>query len=576
MPKVDKNGGDSGGKNRKKASQLAPREKKPEDPVPVKERKVLYPELEEERCVGEDAITVEQMKALLGWTEETEQVKFGDRYLVVDRNGKKIRCENNLTNRPLYMSVVDALVQEHLNRRWRYNGEPIIVGRYGSILNGQHCGVSLIFAEQERLIDAQRPSPLWKKNWPEPVTMEKLVAFGIDEVDDVVNTMDTCKPRSLADVIYRCAYFAGSSPNERKKLARMLDHAVRLLWHRLGITHDAFAPRRTHAEALDFVARHEKHFLRFVRHVFEEDADGHISDRVSPGYAAGMGFLMAASASEPKPYRAGDPPNENLLDWSNLDKAEDFWTTLASKDSSELGPVRVLLKELDAADNITGGRDNKLAVLCRAWQVFVGGRMPSRAVDFDDLWTAPDATGFRRLIEVPTVGGIDLGDPDASGGEEPEGSDPTLEEIENGKEEVYLDREKREPRAEKPKAKAAAPDHTEPQTLEEQLDALKEANENRLLVFRLTKGYKVYGNDAKDVAVVLKTSMLRESGTTTVRIADDKIVEAVAKLRSTGRRVSICEQVGRETVVTPAEDWKPGGRDLLPTAEPKKGSKRPK
>src|SRR6202012_885566 len=100
------------------------------------------------------------------------------------------------------MPGVDKLIQEMLNLRWEYNGEPIIIGATGQVLNGQHTLVALILAEQDRKKDKK-----WTENWPEEMQVAKDIVFGVSESDKVVDSMDTCIPRSLNDVMWRKDYF---------------------------------------------------------------------------------------------------------------------------------------------------------------------------------------------------------------------------------------------------------------------------------------------------------------------------------------------------------------------------------
>src|SRR5262245_23709034 len=114
-------------------------------------RPILYPEVTVRMCLGENPLTVEQARQLLGWEEETAGVQFGPRHLVeVSRLvGRKIRCSNNINNRPIYKSDIESLQQEILRKRWRLNGETIIIGQSGLVLNGQHTLLGLILAEME-------------------------------------------------------------------------------------------------------------------------------------------------------------------------------------------------------------------------------------------------------------------------------------------------------------------------------------------------------------------------------------------------------------------------------------------
>lgn len=385
-------------------------------------RNVIYPDLVAMICNGDKAITVDQAKALLGWHEEDDKVKFGGDYLLTDIKGTKIRCLNNVTNRPYYNGVADTLKQEHLQRRWRFNGEPIIIGRTGLILNGQHTLISLILAAQTWAMDDH-----WKGNWPTEPTLEKLIVYGVDEGDDTVNTMDTCKPRSLADVIYRSAYFAGKTPADRRACARMTDYAIRLLWNRTGVGLDAFAPRRTHSEALDFIGRHER-LLQAVAHIYEENQprkneDGTkgaapISEYLSAGYASALLYLMGCSRSDAATYHAVSPaPHESVLDWSLWDKASDFWVLFAQA-SPVMHEVRMALGALtDPDEGGEGSMAEKLATLAKAWAVFATDkeyRKPGKGDDVSpDLkleYTPKNDEGIRSLKNPPTFGGIDMGD----------------------------------------------------------------------------------------------------------------------------------------------------------------------
>jgi len=385
-------------------------------------------------CIGADAITADQAKTLLGWSAETEQVRFGTDYLLKDYHGVKVRCLNNVHNRPLYTSVVQTLKQEILRKRWRFNGEPIIVGKNGSILNGQHTLVALVLADQE-----WRESECWKAYWEDAPVIEKMIVYGVGEADEVVNTMDTCKPRSLTDVIYRSEYFAHIGSKDRRACARMADYAVRLLWHRTGATLDAFAPRRTHSESLDFINRHPK-ILEAVAHIYQEDRGKPISKLIPAGYAAGLLYLMGCSDTDPSEYQDAQLPNESLLDWSRWPEACDFWVALQA--DPKLAAARKML--LMGREHGMSHQE-RWAVVVKAWHVFLKGR----TVSDSDLRLSYRETedGVRILDECPVVGGIDVGDPRLVDESLLPGKDPTPQEIEQRAKQV---REKRN--GQKPKA----------------------------------------------------------------------------------------------------------------------------
>ncbi len=424
---------------------------------------ILYPEVEIREAFGENALTVEQAKELLGWEEETEEVKFGSDYILTDETGKKIRCTNNAKNRPFYKSWCDQLAQEHLRKHWKLNGETVVIGKTGQVLSAQHRLISLILADQRRL---GKQAPHWEEYWSGPVTMDTLLVFGIAEDDATVNTLDTGKPRSLTDVIFRSAYFANLKVGDRREVSRMADYAIRMLWHRTGASKDAFNPYRTHAESLDFLARHEK-VLEAVKHIFEENSDDKISKFFSPGYAAAFMYLMGTSKTDGDTYRTSDHPSESDLDFKNWNKAEEFWTLFAGA-SDEVKEARYAIAALVNSETGKGGATPKerTAIICKAWTAFLAkGKIKESDVQ---LKFHTDDEGIRKLVEFPDVGGIDLGEQvevndedeevednssseneDESKEEEtpkkkPRGkkvADPTEEEIEAGKEEALKKRE---------------------------------------------------------------------------------------------------------------------------------------
>ncbi len=371
----------------------------------------------------------------------------------------KVWCRNNVTNRPLYLSRVAELQQEILQGRWRFNFEPIIIGKTGLILNGQHQAVALILAEEQRTLSAPNGAAHhWQevKGLTDPLTIDKLVCFGAEEDDETVNTMDTCKPRSLADVIYRSSYFKQFKLADRKTVSKMLDYAVRMMWERTGVKSDPFASRKTFSEALDFVLRHNK-MLEAVSHIFEEYGIASLSKKVtvnvdgkskeegpskvtvlkykincglmSPGYASALLYLMGTSASDGLrdtdgallDYKSAEPgPNESMLDFSHWDKAIEFWRRVSRipVDGLETDPefqaIREAFAKVSTVNPPVGIRlHDKIAVLSLAWQEFVAGNqitMDKIIPDFGE----PVQEGLnwvRNLLDPYSIGGIDLGNP---------------------------------------------------------------------------------------------------------------------------------------------------------------------
>lgn len=385
-------------------------------------------------------ITVEMARELLGWQEEQEDgPKFGDEYLLMTPEGKKVRCTNNVRNRPLYNDNYRSIKQEILNRRWEFNGEPIIIGKTGLVLNGQHTLIGLIMAEAERIADQNEDEPHWDKVWPEPITIQKLIVYGVDESDRVVDTMDTCKARTLSDVIYRSEFFKSSTAFERKVASRFLDHATKLLWQRLAIKKDPFAPIRTFSEALDFVSRHKK-LEKIVSFFLESVKDGEGEDDyrfhrialyLSPGYAAGMMFLMTASATDPSDYFEAKVSSQKQMDWTNEEKAYEFWTRLTDTTNTkdkEFVAVRKAIGSLEG-QGFTGFVPVS-GILAYAWEAFLDGRRLDKEPFTKDGFELPTrkrpSDGAKVLDLLPTFGPIDYGSQTQPRGED---DAPTPEEL---------------------------------------------------------------------------------------------------------------------------------------------------
>lgn len=416
---------------------------------PIAERKVLYPKIEVEQAVGKNAVTVERMKELLGW-EELEEKESGGVPELKQLCGKNVALRNNVKNRPLSTSWLLTLRQEHLQKRWRFNGETIVIGRTGMTMSGQHRGLSLILAEI-----ARQDKFHWKDALPEPLTMETLIVYGVPEDDDTFKTLNCGKPSTLDEVLFRSEVFEKFKPKDRRTCSRMTAYAIKLLWDRTGAKDDPFAPRRTHGESLDFLARHPR-LLRAVKHIYEEnkvqkDDDGKalpapIGRYVSPGYASAMLYLMGSSTSDVDKYGTADPPSEHLLDWENWDKATEFWTLLGAS-SSDMRPISNAIAALSNPDTGApgGSRDEKLGIVCQAWEQFVANNKLTAA----DLKLKRDEDG--QLVETYSVGGIDLGQPRRSEKKKEDGDDAAA--VEERKAQVKKEKDDKKAVQDKPRVR---------------------------------------------------------------------------------------------------------------------------
>jgi hypothetical protein len=410
-----------------------PATKKDQAKVQGEGREVIYPEIRAEVHDEKNPITVELAKSILGWTEEVEGETFKKGTFVDELEpfiSKRVRLINNVTNRPLYLQNIQNLRQEILNKRWRINGEPIIVGRTGLVLNGQHTLLSLILAEHELTKGDDKEH--WETLWPSECTIDKIIVYGIEETDNVVNTMDTCKPRTLSDVIYRTDFFKGKdlTGGQRRQLAKITEHAIRLLWDRTGAGLDAFSPRRTHAECLAYLENHKK-VLDCVKHVWQEDGDKEAIGRsITLGYASAIMYLMAASNTIGETYRELTTPNESGVNFDNLDKAKSFWVEFSMDSTKIKDDFKWLKKDIaalaDPDTGKTGSLQEKLCLFSKAWACWLAETPMDEAALKLEYKSKQD--GGLKLLDKADFGGIDITGADL-GSDDDDEPDLTPEEI---------------------------------------------------------------------------------------------------------------------------------------------------
>lgn len=396
-------------KDKKKAAKLLGAAGIKVEPKKTGEKKteIVYPDVKgtiRDSEHPDGSITADVAKALLGW--ETV-AKGGGESLLTDHEGNSIRCTNNMTNRPFGLGDCERLVQEILRKRWSgpsgngktVNGEIVIVGKTGTIISGQHRLIATVLAEQ-----------LWRKTpdkYPQWITepvLETFLALGIDESDEVVNTVDTGKGRSLADVIFRSEYFRDLSTGDRKTCARACEHAVRLLWERTGVE-NAFDIYRTHAEALAVLDNHRK-LCECIRHVTTENVENKIGKLIPLGYASALMYLMMTSKTDPKAYYEADVRDESLLDFSEEDAASEFWVNVA-QGQGKFKHLHDAFVELSIEAGDSGlSRNERQALIIKAW--LAGDSLKRSALDLE--YHVDKEDGTKRLAECPTVGGIDRGE----------------------------------------------------------------------------------------------------------------------------------------------------------------------
>ncbi len=404
-----------------------------------------YAKVEAKECLGKNALTVEKMKDLMGWTTDKKEAKAAKitEPFVTLKNGNEetqVWCLNNTKNRPFSESWARQLSQDILNRNWAdsrngedmtVNGETIVVDYNGEIQSGQHRLMAGIFAELER---TEGPyAKHWQESWPDEITMEAIVVYGVSPNPRVIRTLDNVKPRSFSDVLFTDQKFCpkAKSKAEREKIAKFVDFAVRMMWLRTGCSKDPFAPKRTHSEGLDFLERHSK-IKDAVMHIDSENiklnkSKNAIARYINPGFAAALLYLMGTSKSDFDKYYNNDNPKEKLLNFDLWSKACEFWTKVATNDPA-LKPMFEEFANLADMNTVGDGTTaEKMAILIKAWNLFSSGKKLRR--DMLEVEYKEKEDGSRRLDDYPKVGGIDKGDTSVQKSEEADDEAPTPEEI---------------------------------------------------------------------------------------------------------------------------------------------------
>lgn len=503
-----------------------------------KEAKVLHPDPRIELRAGLEAITAAEAKLILGWT-----ITEGDEFLTRDTANNKVACTNNLNNRCLYGTTIKTLVQEQLRQRWRFNGEPIIIGKTGKLLNGQHTLISLVLAEEYR--EMQPELYPWGDN---PVTIDKTIVYGVDEDDATINTMDTCKPRSLTDVIFRSESFTGMKAPERRAASRVMDSAIKLVWFRTHAQMDAYSVQRTHAEAIDFFTRHGK-LLDAVKHIITENggSESRISKYLPLGVASGLLYLMACSGTSDDELKVySDSRRESDLEFSRMDKACEFFVLFATS-SQELKPLRYAIGKLGTGDIGGASVSEKVGTIVKAWTLFISGKKVTE--DQLKLSYTKDDDDIYILTDYPMLGGPDKGERQ----DEEEEDDPELTEAQVEKAKAEAKTEKEKPKAPKPKKATVAPqeDDDEPkEPLDSQWRKIKDNHEDKILLFKSDKGYNIFSEDATLVGATLRMKVEKKEGVIALTLEKATAQARIAKLKEAGYVLGIVVKIGGEITVT--------------------------
>lgn len=350
------------------------------------------------------ALSVQDAKKLLGWTEEPKAGAW-EEWTLKDLEGNKILLKNNLTNRPFRLSLAKRYANEILRKAWAFNGESLILDKFGMVQDGQHRLVGLILAEQMRAKEKER----WAEyGWRGPVSMDALIVTGISDKPETVDTIGLGTKRSLGDVIFRRREFTNVDEKDAKRLANILSHAIRLCWIRSGGKTVSDAPHFPHSEALSFLDTHER-LLDAVLYIWEQEggqgAEGkRVSSFCSLGYAAGMLYLMATAQTDREAFDSG-----GAISWKLWSKAKDFWGLVASGEGLRKGnPVlalRALLPKIGAAGS--AGRDEICSTIIKAWNLWADGKK-GEIKEVKVKRKKDQETGKFILSETPRIGGLDI------------------------------------------------------------------------------------------------------------------------------------------------------------------------
>jgi hypothetical protein len=354
-------------------------------------------------------------------------------FLFKDLAGHKVVLKNNVGNREFNLQHCMSLAQDVLNRRWRFNGEAMIIGKTGVTISSQHRLVALVLAGQ---IMGGVDHDKWITKWPElhglpphqqQPWIEAVVITGVEEDDETIRTIDNVMPRDLKDVISTSPIFADLRPQAKKECSRMMKAAIDLHWQRTGAGNkvNGAVTYKTHSVEMDYVTNHPR-LADCVRHMHTENTgEGRAISvlEISAGQSACMLYFMGSAATSGEHYRNVPTPmdrSEDRLDWSLWDRAKEFWFMVAA-DKPAMTPLRQALQFVHPDTGQKKTQTEKHAIIARAWGHFLKNHKLTAELDpqqgiskdlmLDYTRTLNDDGTLKdqELAECPVFGGIDLG-----------------------------------------------------------------------------------------------------------------------------------------------------------------------
>jgi hypothetical protein len=398
-------------------------------------RSVEYPDKEVKLFMGDKGLTEKLVEDLLLWRTESKVIEegkkinaekdysFGENYLLEDALGNKIRCYANLVNRPFRDREAWKQAYKHLKGEWVLNMQTIIVSKYGNLNDGQHRLVGYKLACQ-----MLRKDKKWQQRWPNGLPlMETAIAFGAEETEQVLRTLDDGNSRDLTDVVYTSPIFSDLMDlSAKKECSRMLAKAVELLWERTRSKQkygdDKYA---SHSAYVEFERLHTK-LEECVKYIYKLNGplldDGKDNPharslskmKLSPGMCAGLLYLMASDSSDYEKYHNSEVPSEKVLKWDHYEKAKKFWDLLSrcgpnAADDPTMKNVRFALAT-QGGENFRGTKLEKLQVLIKAWIAYRDeGSVTVSDVNIEDDYNYTDEGDKEDLARFAKLDGIDIG-----------------------------------------------------------------------------------------------------------------------------------------------------------------------
>lgn len=540
----------------------------------VSDREVKYPKLMVsgvEIPLDNTFVSREENQKLIGWEAEETEGQFGMEYELIDHYGKHVRLTANAgLNRELRKGTYLKRQNDFLNGRWLLNGETAIIGRTGVSLSLQHRGAGFELAWQmwEGWKDGEHSDEReahYKELLPDGPVFQTLVAYGIEETPAVIRTLDYTDPRTEADVIYTSGLYSALGQKDRSVASKATAKAIRQIWRRTAHKHDPYDPTQTNAGTMDFLDRHPR--LRdAVVHVVAENGDsGKIQDWVSLGDAAGLLYLMGATASDPEKYLSAR--SEEQVNWKYWKKAKEFWTALAASDAAvqalnkarrpvagepqakDGGPSSIGYVFATGADS-GGSEDEKYGVLIKAWNEFSEGNKITPSVvrlEYGDLvWRDDKTLGEFSLVDFPGCGGIDIPrgevpDQPPNDADEPEAEE--REEIEEVREEAHAEKVVKD----KPKGGGTPAADILNQLAGFRGSELGKANPGAILLVRSSTDFRAYEDDAKALAGVLGlTKSTDKNGLLVAKFDPTDLETYLGQLHASGKAVLKAELDGKK------------------------------